>query len=67
MAWITVQTHMNVVAVASLHEFAAIILGGRRAQCPPEVLAKAGGRAHRRFLLSICQDTRFAACSMTLA
>ena len=26
MAWITVQTHMNVVAVASLHEFSCIIV-----------------------------------------
>jgi hypothetical protein len=26
MAWITVQTHMNVVAVASLHEMACVIL-----------------------------------------
>lgn len=26
MAWITVQTHLNVVAVASLHEFSCIII-----------------------------------------
>jgi aspartate-semialdehyde dehydrogenase len=26
MAWVTVQTHMNVIAVASLHEFACVIL-----------------------------------------
>lgn len=26
MAWITVQTHINVVAVASLHDFACIIV-----------------------------------------
>lgn len=26
MAWVTVQTHLNVVAVASLHEMACIIL-----------------------------------------
>jgi hypothetical protein len=26
MAWITVQTHMNVIAVATLHEFSCIIL-----------------------------------------
>jgi len=25
-AWVTVQTHLNVVAVASLHEFACIVL-----------------------------------------
>ena len=26
MAWVTVQTHMNVVAVASLHEMACVIM-----------------------------------------
>ena len=26
MAWITVQTHLNVVAVASLHDFSCIII-----------------------------------------
>lgn len=26
MAWVTVQTHLNVIAVASLHEMACIIL-----------------------------------------
>lgn len=26
MAWVTVQTHMNVVAIASLHEFSCIVL-----------------------------------------
>ncbi|MDD3571958.1 MAG: AraC family transcriptional regulator [Eubacteriales bacterium] len=26
MAWITVQTHMNVVAVAALHEMACVVL-----------------------------------------
>ena len=26
MAWVTVQTHMNVVAVASLHEMACVLL-----------------------------------------
>lgn len=40
MAWVTVQTHMNVVAIASLHEFACIILcdGG---VMDPDVLKKA--------------------------
>ena len=40
MAWITVQTHMNVVAVASLHEFACILLAEGCAM-PPDVLKKA--------------------------
>lgn len=26
MAWITVQTHLNVIAVASLHEFSCVIV-----------------------------------------
>ena len=26
MAWITVQTHMNVIAVASLHEMSCVII-----------------------------------------
>lgn len=26
MAWVTVQTHLNVIAVASLHEMACVIL-----------------------------------------
>lgn len=26
MAWITVQTHINVIAVASLHDFACVIV-----------------------------------------
>lgn len=40
MAWITVQTHMNVVAVASLHEFSCILLA-EGASMPEDVLAKA--------------------------
>ena len=40
MAWITVQTHMNVVAVASLHEFACIILV-EGCRMPEDVLQKA--------------------------
>ena len=40
MAWITVQTHMNVIAVATLHEMSCVIIpeGGT---CPEDVLAKA--------------------------
>ncbi len=26
MAWVTVQTHLNVVAIASLHEFSCVII-----------------------------------------
>ncbi len=40
MAWITVQTHMNVVAVATLHDMACVIIP-EGAQVPAEVCAKA--------------------------
>jgi len=40
MAWTTVQTHMNVVAVAVLHDFSCIILSEGN-EMPAEVLAKA--------------------------
>ena len=37
MAWVTVQTHMNVIAVAALHDMSCVII--------PE-----GGRGHRRYI-----------------
>lgn len=40
MAWVTVQTHMNVVAVATLHEMACVIIP-EGAQPPAEVCEKA--------------------------
>ena len=40
MAWITVQTHMNVVAVATLHDMACVIIP-EGAAIPAEVSAKA--------------------------
>ena len=40
MAWITVQTHMNVVAVATLHDMACVIVP-EGAAIPDEVAAKA--------------------------
>lgn len=40
MAWITVQTHMNVIAVASLHEFSCIIVA-EGCEVEEETLAKA--------------------------
>ena len=39
-AWVTVQTHMNVIAVASLHEMACVILP-ENIDMDQEVLAKA--------------------------
>ena len=39
MAWITVQTHLNVIAVASLHEFSCVIVAEGSA-VEPETLAK---------------------------
>lgn len=41
MAWITVQTHLNVIAVASLHEFSCIIVSEDCA-VEADALAKAG-------------------------
>ena len=40
MAWVTVQTHMNVVAVATLHDMACVIIP-ENAQMDEEVFAKA--------------------------
>lgn len=40
MAWITVQTHLNVVAVACLHEFACVIVP-EGIEVPEATLAKA--------------------------
>lgn len=40
MAWITVQTHLNVIAVACLHEFACVIIPEGIA-VPEETIAKA--------------------------
>ena len=40
MAWITVQTHLNIIAVACLHDFACIIIPEGIA-VPDETLAKA--------------------------
>lgn len=40
MAWITVQTHLNVIAVASLHEFACVIVSEGSA-VEADALAKA--------------------------
>ncbi len=40
MAWITVQTHLNVIAVASLHDFSCVIVSGGAA-VEEETLAKA--------------------------
>lgn len=40
MAWVTVQTHMNVIAVAALHEMSCVILA-ENAKAAPEVVAKA--------------------------
>ncbi|MEG2685551.1 MAG: AraC family transcriptional regulator [Christensenellaceae bacterium] len=40
MAWITVQTHLNVIAVACLHEFACIIVP-EGIEVPDTTIAKA--------------------------
>lgn len=40
MAWVTVQTHMNVIAVAALLDFACVIVPNGL-KMPPDVIAKA--------------------------
>lgn len=40
MVWITVQTHLNVLAVAVLHEFSCIIIP-ENIEVPDETVAKA--------------------------
>ena len=40
MAWVTVQTHMNVIAVATLHDMSCVIIP-EGAQADEDVVAKA--------------------------
>ena len=58
MAWVTVQTHMNVVAIASLHEFACIVLSEGN-EMEQAVLDKA--TAEGIAVLS-CQVSSYQAC-----
>ena len=58
MAWVTVQTHMNVVAIASLHEFACIVLSEGN-EMEQAVLDKA--MAEGIAVLS-CQVSSYQAC-----
>lgn len=55
MAWITVQTHMNVVAVATLHDMSCVIIpeGGRAEE---DVVAKA---AEEGVAILSCAKTAF--------
>lgn len=41
MAWVTVQTHINVLAVASLHDFSCVIVP-EGIKVPAETIEKAG-------------------------
>ena len=58
MAWVTGQTHMNVVAIASLHEFACIVLSEGN-EMEQAVLDKA--TAEGIAVLS-CQVSSYQAC-----
>ena len=64
MAWITVQTHMNVIAVASLMEMAAVIIpeGIQMEDFPP--WKGAGGR-RSRLRKATRPPLRFAPCPGT--
>ena len=50
-AWITVQSHLNVIAVAVLREFSCLILA-EGAQFPPEVIE----RAENEGLCLLCSE-----------
>lgn len=63
MAWITVQTHMNVVAVAALHEFSCIVLPEGCAM-PPDVLAKA---ADEGIAVLVSSRSAYELCGMFYA
>ena len=60
MAWITVQTHMNVIAVASLMEMAAVIIPeGIQMEAPPLEKAREQGVAVLQ-----SDKTAFALCAL---
>ena len=58
MAWITVQTHMNVIAIASLHEFACIVLSEDN-EMDEDVLAKATAEG---IAVLTCSESSYQAC-----
>lgn len=57
-AWVTVQTHLNVVAIACLHDFSCVIIPENIA-VPEETLAKA---EEEGIPLLQCGITGFGAC-----
>lgn len=61
MAWITVQTHLNVVAVALLHDFACVIIP-ESIDVPEATLEKA--REERITILSSSKTAYSLCCEM---
>ena len=58
MAWVTVQTHMNVIAIASLHEFSCIVLSEDN-EMEQEVLDKATAEG---IAILTCSESSYQAC-----
>jgi serine kinase of HPr protein (carbohydrate metabolism regulator) len=60
MAWVTVQTHMNVVAVATLMEMAAVIVP-ENISVPQDVLDRAGSEG---VAILSSEKTAYELCGM---
>ena len=58
MAWVTVQTHMNVIAIASLHEFSCIVLSEDN-EMDQEVVDKATAEG---IAVLACSESSYRAC-----
>ena len=58
MAWITVQTHLNVIAVACLHDFACVIVP-ENIEVPQATIEKA---KEEGVVLYSSPDTSYAVC-----
>lgn len=58
MAWVTVHTHMNVIAVAALHDMACVVLPHGNTMLP-EVLDKA---AEENIAVFTTPDSGYGAC-----
>jgi len=63
MAWVTVQTHMNVIAVATLHDMSCVIIP-ENAQCPQDVIDKANEEG---VAILYSEKTAFEICGIMYA
>lgn len=60
MAWVTVQTHMNVIAVATLHDMSCVIIP-ENAQVDEEVSAKA---AEEGVAILLSEKSAYEICAL---